>query len=198
MNLENLKEQIAKDMGAERWQHTLGVLEKSVHLASKYGVNPHKTAMAALLHDLARQWSNEQLISYLESRGITLSDADLVLPAVLHGKVGALVAEERFGVTDEEVLQAVSCHTLGKMKMSDLDKIIFIADMIEPNRSYPGVEALRVVAEANLDQAVLLGFDHTLQFVLSKGGFVHPEAVLARNDLWALVNKKHFQEVRDK
>lgn len=191
MNLDNLKQQVAKVLAHERWQHTLGVLEMAVELAHKYGVDPHKTAMAAILHDLAREWSNQELVSFLQEQSIGLSDDDLVVPALLHGRVGALVAKARFGVTDPEVLAAISCHTLGRMGMSDLDKIIFIADMIEPNRSYPGVDALRRLADYSLDKAVLAGFDHTLQYVLDTGGFLHPEAVFARNYLWVLVNNKN-------
>jgi predicted HD superfamily hydrolase involved in NAD metabolism len=106
------------------------------------------------------------------------------MPLLLHAYVGSRLVTEKYGVSDHAVEQAIWRHTVGGAKMTKLDKIIWFADMIEPNRDYPGVEELRSLAKtASLDDMVLAGLTQSITFVLQKGGLIHPDTVIARNEI---------------
>ena len=106
------------------------------------------------------------------------------MPLLLHGYVGARLIEEEYGIADGEISQAIYRHTVGGADMTDLDKIIYFADMIEPGRRYPGVDELRSLAKtATLDEMVLAGLTRSIEFVLEKGHLIHPDTVIARNEI---------------
>ena len=119
----------------------------------------------------------------LEEHGYELDEITLKSPQVLHGFVGAIVAKEKFGIEDEMVLDAVKYHTLAKKDMSTLEKIIYIADYIEPGRDFPGVEELREITREDLDKGVLKGLENTILFVIKQGNLIHPLTIEARNFL---------------
>ena len=119
----------------------------------------------------------------LEEHGYELDEITLKSPQVLHGFVGAIVAKEKFGIEDEMVLDAVKYHTLAKRDMSTLEKIIYIADYIEPGRDFPGVEELREITREDLDKGVLKGLENTILFVIKQGNLIHPLTIEARNFL---------------
>jgi predicted HD superfamily hydrolase involved in NAD metabolism len=102
---------------------------------------------------------------------------------LLHAALGADMLEESYGIKDPDIKQAIRFHTVGGAGMSKLDKIIYLADMIEPGRDFPELAILRRLAEENLDQAMLLAFNQSMQFVLKKNSIIHPDTVLARNEI---------------
>lgn len=184
MTIDEIKEELAKRLKPSRYEHSLGVAKAAVRLAERFGVDRDKALVSGLLHDCAREFPQEQLIEEASRRGIDVSPIEQVIPFMLHAPVGASRATELYGITDREVLEAIARHTVGGKGMSDLDKIIYYADMIEENRNYPGVDELRQLAEtASLDEMLLAGFDQTLAFVLSKHGLMHPDTVEARNEV---------------
>ena len=101
--------------------------------------------------------------------------------AIIHGPVGAILAKRDYGISDEEILNAIRIHTTGDVNMSLLEKIIFLSDLIEPGRAFPGVDELRVKAFKDLDEAMVHAFDMTIMHVLNKGSLLHPKTVSARN-----------------
>ena len=161
-----------------RMRHTAGVLMTALRLAAANGVDPCKARVAALLHDCAKYLPAEEL--YRRS-----SDPNPVLP-VLHAEAGAQLAAERYGVTDPEILQAIRLHTTGDADMTTLDKVIYLADMIEPGRSYPGVDDLR--AEPDLNKATLLALRRTMEYVKIRGFAAHPASLRAMNALGGLLD----------
>ncbi|MFZ5641291.1 MAG: bis(5'-nucleosyl)-tetraphosphatase (symmetrical) YqeK [Bacillota bacterium] len=173
-----------------RYNHTLGVVEFARELAGVYGVDHRQAEAAALLHDCARCLSPRDLLATAEGQGLPVDELERAVPELLHGKVGAFFARTRFGVDDRAVLRAIELHTLGAREMTQLDKIIFIADMIEPGRDFPGVEALREVARRELDLALLKCFDSTIRYVMEKQQYIHPQSIDARN---AVLLKLHKQ-----
>lgn len=184
MTIEEMKTELAKRLKPSRYEHSLGVARAAVKLAERFGVDRKKAELAGLLHDCAREFPQDKLIDEAYHRGITVSPIEQVIPFMLHAPVGASRAGELYGVTDRDVIGAIARHTVGGKGMSDLDKIIYYADMIEENRDYPGVEELRKLAETvSLDEMLLAGFDQTLAFVLSKHGLMHPDTVVARNEV---------------
>jgi predicted HD superfamily hydrolase involved in NAD metabolism len=154
----------------------------SVSLAGRYGADPVKADLAALLHDLAKFWPIERQEAVMREQGLNpeLLEYDKQL---LHAEVAAFVAEREYGVDDPEVLDAVRYHTSGRVGMTLLDKIVCLADYIEPGRNFPGVDHIRALAEQNLEQALVAGFDSTISFLIEKQKIIFPLTVLARNDL---------------
>lgn len=183
--LNEIQEELRQKLSARRMQHTLGVADTAGQLALRYGFSMEKARLAGLLHDYARGRSPKELLGIAEAAGLISDPADRLSPDLLHGPVAARLIPFEFGIEDPEVLQAVAVHTLGAENMSRLDKIIYLADLIEPARDYPGVEYLRALAETDLDRAVFYGFNQTLAYCLQRNLFIHPQTVRARNYLLA-------------
>lgn len=167
-----------------RYEHSLGVAETAVFLAERFGVNPEKARIAGLLHDCAREYSDNMFISEADKRGIVYGSVERQMPLLLHAYIGAFRIKELYNIDDAEISQAIYRHTVGGEKMTPLDKIIYFADMIEPHRDYPEVEMLRRLSrEATLDEMVLEGLTQSIIFVAKKNHLIHPDTVTARNEL---------------
>lgn len=184
MTYEEMQAELKRRLKPTRFAHSLGVADTAVFLAKRFGVDTWKARIAGLLHDCAREYRNEDLVAEAEKRGIPVSDVERAMPLLLHAYVGARRVREVYGVEDAEIEQAIWRHSVGAADMTDLDKVVWYADMIEPNRVYPEVEELRRLArEATLDAMVLEGLTQTILFVVQGGRLIHPDTVLARNAL---------------
>ena len=184
LGYEEMRALLEKSLKPSRYQHSLGVAETAVLLAQRFGVNEEQAKVAGLLHDCAREFRNEDLITEAEKRLIMVGNIERQMPLLLHAYVGSRLVTEKYGVSDHAGEHAIWRHTVGGAKMTKLDKIIWFADMIEPNRDYPGVEELRNLAKtAALDDMVLAGLTQSITFVLQKGGLIHPDTVIARNEI---------------
>ena len=184
MKYEEMRELLAKSLKPSRYQHSVGVAETAVFLAERFGIDREQAQVAGLLHDCAREFPNEDLIQEAEKRQIAVEPVEKQMPLLLHAYVGARLVVEKYGVNDKAVEQAIWRHTVGGVQMTKLDKIIWFADMIEPQRDYPGVEKLRDLSRtASLDEMMLAGLTQSIAFVLQKGGLIHPDTVIARNEI---------------
>ncbi|UQZ35597.1 HD domain-containing protein [Paenibacillus sp. PK3_47] len=181
-NREALIEAVSAQMPDKRWQHTLGVMQSSVKLAGRYGADPDRAETAAILHDVAKYWPVERMKEIIERNGLSqeLLNYDKQL---WHAEVGAFVAAQEYGITDEEVLGAIRYHTSGREGMTLLEKIVCLADYIEPGRDFPGVDEIRRLSEVSLEEGLIAGLDSTISLLLQKRRIVFPLTVLARNDL---------------
>ncbi|GIO35918.1 HD domain-containing protein [Paenibacillus antibioticophila] len=186
---EQLITMVSGQMPEKRWRHVEGVMTTSVSLAKRYGADPEKADLAALLHDLAKFWPMERQEAVMLEHGLQpeLLQYDRQL---LHAEIGAYVAEQEYGIRDEEVLNAVRYHTSGREQMTLLDKIVCLADYIEPGRNFPGVDQIRELAEHNLEKALICGFDSTISFLLQQGKIIFPLTVIARNSLIRELNEQ--------
>ncbi|WP_314002929.1 bis(5'-nucleosyl)-tetraphosphatase (symmetrical) YqeK [uncultured Paenibacillus sp.] len=191
MKREAIIEAVRAQMPEKRWSHTLGVAQTSVELARRFGADPVKADLAAILHDVAKYWPVDRMEEVLRGEGLELADDLLDYDKELwHAPVGALVAARDYGVTDGEVLSAIRFHTSGRENMSLLDKVVCLADYMEPGRQFPGVDKIRELAEHSLERALLAGFDSTIAFLLEKGKRIYPLTVAARNDLIVRLNRE--------
>lgn len=181
--LNEIYKYIEENLSQSRYKHTLGVVEVAKKLAKINDVNEEKAELAALVHDVAKNMSIEKQKSILKNNNINLTEIEEKTPQILHGFVGAIIAKIDLHITDNEVLSAISCHTIAKKNMTTLEKIIYISDYIEPNRKYPGVDSLRKITFENLNKGVLKGLDNTIIFVIEQGELVHPTTLEARNQL---------------
>ena len=156
-----IKEYLEKKLDSERYEHTLGVSFTAAALAMKYGMDVYTAEIAGLLHDCGKQDSGKKLIEKCRKEKVELSEDTLMSPSVVHGKYGAYLARKQFGIEDPDIINSISYHTTGRPEMSMLEKIIFIADYIEPMRSEEELENLRYVrSEAFSD------LDHTMAVIL--------------------------------
>lgn len=191
MTYDEMKDKLKSRLKKTRYDHSVGVADTAARLAERFGLDAKQARLAGLLHDCARQYPNEQLIAEADRRGIVYGDVEKSMPLLLHGYIGAQLVKEEYGVSDEKIAQAIYRHTVGGANMTALDKIIYFADMIEPCRAYPGVEGLRELAEnASLDEMVLAGLTRSIEFVLQKGHLIHPDTVIARNEILLKLNEK--------
>jgi predicted HD superfamily hydrolase involved in NAD metabolism len=167
--LEIVKEQLTD----HRYEHTLGVVETAVKLARKYGANEEQAELAAIFHDYAKFRPKEEMqqIIIREKMPEELLSYNSEL---WHAPVGAYLVEKEVGISEEEVLEAIRYHTSGRPQMSLLEKIIYVADYIEPGRHFPGVEEVREVADKNLNEALLLSIQNSIIFLIKKKRAVFP------------------------
>ena len=177
---ENLMQKIQMRMSEQRFKHVLGVEETAVALAKKYGASPEKASIAALTHDYAKERPDEEFKMVIVRDGF---DPELLNynNAIWHGLVGASFVERELGITDAEILHAIRVHTTGAAKMSLLDKIIYVADYIEPGRDFPGVQDARAIAWADLDEAVAFETKHTLAHLLAQAQQIYPKTIETYN-----------------
>ena len=184
MTIDEMRRLLQSKLKKSRFAHSIGVADTAVKLAKRFDVNTEKAYIAGLLHDCAREFENDQLPEEANKRGIDIGEVEKKMPLLLHSYIGAMMIKDVYGVDDQEISQAIWRHTVGSKNMTELDKIIYFADMIEPHRDYPGVEHLREMAEtATLDDMLLEGLSESIIFIVQKRSLIHPDTVAARNDL---------------
>lgn len=177
--VHDLTSVIRPQFTADRWKHTLGVLETATTIAVKFPelqCDTVQVALAALLHDVAKDMSGQDLVARIRENDIPVDVVDLGFPAILHGPVGAWLAQNRYHIQDAVVLDAITHHTVGKPHPSTVLQVLMIADMVEPGRDYPGVEELRALAFRDPRQALEACIERKLDHILRKGRTPHPRA----------------------
>lgn len=166
----------------KRIPHVLGTEQEAIRLAERYGADVEKARRAALLHDITKKLDMADQLALCQRYGIRLDDLEQKALKLLHAKTGAVIARDVFGV-DDEIYNAIWYHTTGHAGMTLLEKIIYIADYIEPSRDFPGVDRLRKVCYENLDAGVLLGLEMTVEEMTAMGNPVHRATLEARDFL---------------
>lgn len=174
LSCQQAEKMVKKELSKKRFTHTINVKNMAVELAEKYGEDPEKAALAALLHDSVKERSREELLRILEENAIIAGDAKNSPPPVWHGPCAAILARTQWGIEDEEILSAIWCHTTGRPGMSKLDKILYISDMISAERSYPEVQELRELAQKDLDEAVTAAVRYNVNWIRQVGKPVDP------------------------
>ena len=172
-----------KRLSAKRYQHTLNVRRMAVKLAKLWGADPEKAALAALLHDTAKELPREEMLQILNDNAIMAENAQNRPSPVWHGICAAILAQTQWGVEDEEVLSAIRCHTTGKPGMSLLDEIVFLADMTSAERDYPEVDYLRKLEKKDIHQAMREALEMNLHWLEESGKPVDEETRAALEDL---------------
>lgn len=178
-----LEEHVRDTLSEQRFKHVQGVVQCAADLARRQGVDVDKAVCAAWLHDVAKEYSDEQLLKLAEDFGIILTEIEMNTPQLWHAIVGARLVRRLFDITDLDVLAAIRFHATGRADMSPLEKVVFLADVIEPSRSFAGVERLREMADDDFDAALLKALNDTIRHVVEREGLLHPDTVAARNDI---------------
>ena len=190
MNLKQAKELVRGRLSDKRYEHTLNVRKMAVKLAKRYGVDEDKAALAALLHDSAKEISKDEMRAIMRAHPELAEGGEERPTPVWHGICAAILARTEWGVEDEAVLSAIACHTAGKPGMSRLDKIVYLADMSSKERDWPGVNKLRKLELKDLDLAMLAALRQTNDFVLSQGKPLDPMSKAAYDEIKAEVDAR--------
>ncbi len=170
-----LAKAIEKELNYKRFLHSLGVAETAAALAMRYDADVEKAEIAGILHDCAKYMDEKELIGICKKRGVAISDAEYDNPSLLHAKAGAILAQEQYDIDDPEILEAIRNHTTGKPAMSLLDKIIYIADYIEPGRDQaPNLSIVRSMAFEDIDRTLFKILEDILLYLQATGARIDP------------------------
>lgn len=183
MKEAELTEMLRARLGPSRFQHSLQVASAAAELAAHCGENTEDAYIAGLLHDFARDLSGEELLAIAGVHGLIQDPIEAQIPDLLHGPVAAWLLREQGIIRDETILSAIANHTVGDPLMGTLDKIIYVADLIEPGRDYEGVEELREWAGRSLDHTMILSIEQTARYCMQRGRLIHPRSIILRNQL---------------
>lgn len=164
----------------KRLKHCLGVEQTAIELAERFGVDREKAGLAGLLHDYAKKLSDEEFLALIDKYDLALKLKEWG-NNVWHGLVGVYKIREDLGLSDPEILRSIEIHTVGSAQMSDLDKVVYVADYIEPNRDFPGVEEAREIACISLNRAVAYETAHTVEYLAHKGLPIYPQTLETYN-----------------
>jgi predicted HD superfamily hydrolase involved in NAD metabolism len=187
-NEEQMKYYLKENLSEERYNHSLGVMNTAEKLAEMYSADITRSRVAGLIHDCAKEMDKKEILKLCKKNHIEIDYVLEANPGLLHGVAGAIIARDIMKVEDEDILRAIQYHTTGKKAMSLLEKIIYLADYIEPSRDFTGVEELRNATSRNLDEALLLSFDKTIEVVIRRGDLIYQKTVEARN--YIISNKR--------
>ena len=169
---------IKRHIDKKRFRHSVNTAKEAVKLAKAYGADQSKAYVAGLLHDVAKV-SRVALDQLAKDYCISVDEFETRNPELTHGKLGAIMVSRQLGIKDKEILLAIRWHTTGRANMTLLEKIVYIADVIEPGRTFPGIDQIRKLAYQDIDAALILSLECVMQFVQSKGFSLHPKSVEA-------------------
>lgn len=181
MTIEQMTQKLESVLKKERFEHSICVMNSAVELAVRYNADVEKARIAGLLHDCAKNLPTEVLYEICRKNAFELDEVTKNEPGLLHAFAGAYILNEQYGVDDKEIFDAVFYHTVGKPDMALLTKIIFIADCIEPSRKADWVDRVRSVVFDDIDAALIIQLDNTIQSVLKKGTLLHTNTIDTRN-----------------
>lgn len=190
LNEEQIKQWLKENLSEERYHHTLGTAECAKELAQKFGFDTEKAYIAGLLHDCAKCFTNEKLLEIIK-QNLKVEECELLNYKTLHAPVSAYIAKKEFGVTDAEILSAIRWHTLGRLDMTDFEKIIFLADKIEPitrEKSYCQKLRSYLDEENGLNRAMLECYKSTIKSLVERNLKICPVTINIYNNLQDIVN----------
>ena len=186
--IEKIKKDLKENMSEKRFEHSVSVMKKAIELAKIYNEDEDEAALAGLTHDIAKEIPDDEAFMIAEENGIELDEIEKINTKLLHGKIGAFLAKEKYGF-NERITDAIKFHTETVPEMDNLSKIVYVADKIEDTRVSDKVDLdkQREVAMQNLDDAVIMILEASTLKQIEKGRLIHPNGIYTRNYL--LMNK---------
>lgn len=182
MNLEDIRIKLNEMLPEGRFNHSLNVANCAVKLSEIYNCDKEKAYLAGIVHDCAKYLEPNEVEDYVNKYEIYLDELEEDNLALSHSVIGSYIATYEFGIKDEDIVNSVKYHTTGRENMTLLEKIIYIADLIEEGRRFPQADTLRKLTYGGkLDEALLTSFNNTIKFVIDNEQLIHPRTVRARN-----------------
>ena len=171
------------DLSEYRRIHSLNVAEEAVRFAEKYGGDAEKARLAGLLHDVTKETDFDTQLKIIENGGIMLTELERRSPKLWHAISGAVYVRDVIGIDDEDIFNAIRYHTTARAGMSQLERLIFLADFTSAERDYPDIDVIRAHAENSIEDGMLYGIKYTLRRLVGRDDLVSPDALAAYNDL---------------
>ena len=191
VDLASIEEKLRTMLSEKRYRHSLGVMETAVEMAEIFGVDTEKARLAGLLHDCAKDIERSKRIPLCKELGVKLDAVKKDQKGLIHADLGAKMVETEFGITDPEIIDAVKYHTLGRENMTDLEKILYLADIIEPNRvPFEGMEELRSLCRTNLNCAMLFALDRSIEYIQHRHKKLHSQTLQAQQYFLEICKEK--------
>lgn len=190
LNFDFIKKDLENKIGLARYEHSIRVMETAKALAKNYNVDVEKCTIAALLHDCGRFKEKTDLLKWASEFDI-IHKYDLNYNInLLHGPLGAEIANQWYKIEDIDILNAIRYHTTGREGMTSVEKIVYLADYIEPGRSFPKVDEVRSLSHENLDKSLMLAMNNTIIYLIEKGWEIDINTIMARNYICSYLNNK--------
>lgn len=191
MNYEEIEKYIESILTKKRFNHSKGVAKRAVELARIYGEDEERAKLIGIAHDIAKEMPKEEGIKYAKENGIEFDEIEKNEPGLWHSKIGADIVEKKFGFT-KDMSQAILYHTTGNIAMNIMDKIIYIADKTEENRTNPDLIIAREVSNEDLNKGLLLVSKRAIEYSLGKNSLIHPDTIELINKIIVDSNNKNL------
>lgn len=182
--IEKIKGDLKQELSERRYVHSVSVMKKAIELAQIYDENVDEAALAGLTHDIAKEIPEEESFRIANENNIEFDEIERMNTKLLHGKIGAFIAKERYGVNDR-IVNAIRLHTVTSPDMDMLAKIVFVADKVEDTRTAEqiDIDEQRRLAKENIDDAIILIIDNTVKRLILQGKLIHTTEIYTRNSL---------------
>lgn len=189
LELTEMKKILKESLPHKRYKHSLAVYDTALAIAAVYGLDKEKVGVGALLHDCGREIPTGDLLMHSITLGLPIDEVEKNQPILLHAKLGVYYAQKKYGVTDPEILAAIRYHTTGAAGMSKTAMVVYLADLLEPTRDFPGIEEMRCLVKVNLEQTMLKAYAQTMRYLLEYDLLIHPHCIDGYNELAAKFKK---------
>lgn len=190
LSIIEMKQLLQSSLPEKRYKHSVNVYKTALKLADVHGLSAEKISVAALLHDCGREIPSRESVTKALALGFAVDDIERSQPILLHAKLGVYYARVKYGVDDAEILEAILLHTTGAAGMTITAKVVFLADMLEPDRDFLGIGELRNLAQKDLDRAMLMAYSNTMRYLLDENLLIHPNCIAGYNELMLAKKKK--------
>lgn len=190
LKLEELKSILKASLPLKRYKHSIAVYETALELASVHKLDMQKVGISALLHDCGREIPSRDSLAKATELGIMVDKIEANQPVLLHAKLGVFFARKKYGIEDQEILDGILYHTTGAPNMSPLAMAVYLADLLEPTRDFPGIDDLRKLAKENMEKAMMRSYGNTIRYLLEYDLLIHPNCICGYNQLAAKYKRK--------
>lgn len=185
LKIEEMKRILKESLPLKRYKHSLEVYETAIKLAKEHKLDVEKVAIAALLHDCGREVAGRDSLAKAAELGIAVDETEANQPILLHAKLGVYYARHKYGVEDQEILDGILYHTTGAKDMTPLAMAVYLADLLEPTRDFPGIEDMRRLAKTDMEKTMMRAYAQTIRYLLEYDLLIHPNCILGYNQLAA-------------
>jgi len=191
LTIKEMETLLEKALPRKRFEHSVAVYETALELAKIHNANMEKVAVASLLHDCGREIPTRNNLMQAAALNIEIDEVEQNQPILLHAKIGVCLAQNKYGVTDKETLDAILYHTTGAPGMSKTSMIVYLADLLEPKRGFFGIEEMRQLVKVDLEKTMMKAYALTIKYLLEHDLLIHPNCIYGRNELAIKFKKKN-------
>ena len=190
LKIDELKSILKASLSLKRYKHSLAVYETALKLAEAHHLDVEKVGVSALLHDCGREISARDSLAKAAELGIEVDEVEANQPILLHAKLGVYFAQHKYGIQEQDILDGILYHTTGTADMSKLAMAVYLADLLEPTRDFPGIDDLRKLAREDMEKAMMKAYAQTIRYLLEYDLLVHPNCIHGYNQLAAKFKKR--------